>query len=202
MSQTHNLHFYIFSALAVVALLANVYPPAAASTQAHTPEVGRYSPPPSLFASAEPSPQSAAPSQAIPIKQHRIISDYIVKVGQKPREYANTLTEIIIQESNKAGFDPMLVTAIIKHESTFNQRCVGAAGERGLMQVHPCHFRRFNRHQLFELRYNVQAGLKVLRGHVNSAGSLKGGLRGYTGGRGGRYDRTYNQLKAQETKEG
>lgn len=37
--------------------------------------------------------------------------------------------------------DPLLLACIARPESGFDDSCVGAAGERGLLQVHPCHKR-------------------------------------------------------------
>ena len=36
-----------------------------------------------------------------------------------------------------AQVDPFLVVALIERESSWNPRAVGAAGERGVMQIHP-----------------------------------------------------------------
>ena len=130
------------------------------------------------------------------MKMKAVIVEFIF---QKTGQFRNELADIIIDESTAAGYDPLLTTAIIYKESTFNTRCVGRAGERGLMQVHPCH-RQFTRSRLFEAQYNIKSGLQVLRAHHQSAGSLRGGLRGYTGGRSGRYDSTYRHLKAEYNK--
>lgn len=129
---------------------------------------------------------------------YKVIYEHIDKVTNKSASDIAELTEIIIQEATAAGYDPCLITSIIHHESTFNQHCIGAAREVGLMQVHPCH-RQYNRQLLRQIRYNIQAGIQVLKAHHKSAGSLRGGLRGYTGGRSGRYDRTYALLKNRVT---
>lgn len=46
---------------------------------------------------------------------------------------ANTL----VNESNRAGIDPMFVMAVIQQESKFNPNIIGGYGEIGLMQIKP-----------------------------------------------------------------
>jgi soluble lytic murein transglycosylase-like protein len=53
----------------------------------------------------------------------------------KPR--ATAVTSMIIKESAKHDFDPVLVLAIIKTESSFNPLAIGGVGEIGLMQIRP-----------------------------------------------------------------
>ena len=47
------------------------------------------------------------------------------------------LVQVIIQESQAFGLDPIFVLAIIQTESKFNPNAVGTSGEIGLMQVLP-----------------------------------------------------------------
>ena len=65
------------------------------------------------------------------------------------------------------GVDPMLVKALIWRESRFDARKVGAAGERGLMQltegaasewVQQNRVQNFQVEELFDPKVNVQAG--------------------------------------------
>jgi soluble lytic murein transglycosylase len=51
--------------------------------------------------------------------------------------YPVTARDTIVEESRKAGIDPVLVAALIRQESNFNPRATSAAGARGLMQVMP-----------------------------------------------------------------
>lgn len=48
-----------------------------------------------------------------------------------------SVTQTILQESKKHGFDPYFVMAVIAGESSFNPRAVGPVGEIGLMQIRP-----------------------------------------------------------------
>lgn len=53
------------------------------------------------------------------------------------RKYAGLLTQTILEESRKYGFDPVFVLAIIQTESRWNPNAVGGVGEIGLMQIRP-----------------------------------------------------------------
>lgn len=154
-----------------------------------------YECPPSTVANEYPEPVEVK-GNTRRHKYEAVISDYIEQVNPRlGKSYISDLTNAIIHHSLVADYDPLLTTAIIKHESTFRNTCVGGAGERGLMQVHPCH-RQFTRSKLFEINYNIQSGLTVLRNHQRSAhGNLARALSGYTGGRSGRYSRTWQTLK-------
>lgn len=43
-------------------------------------------------------------------------------------------------------------------------RALGSAGERGLFQIHPVHFARFDPGRLFQPRYNARAAFVLSRG--------------------------------------
>jgi len=53
---------------------------------------------------------------------------------------------------------------IARCESNLNPRAVGRAGERGIFQLHPVHFRRFNAARLFDPAYNARAAFVLSRG--------------------------------------
>jgi soluble lytic murein transglycosylase len=50
---------------------------------------------------------------------------------------AKQITKAILEESEKYGFDPVLLMAVIENESSFNPEVVGSIGEIGLMQLTP-----------------------------------------------------------------
>lgn len=57
-----------------------------------------------------------------------------------PKSQKNTareITSVIMRESEKYGFDPIFLMAVIQNESSFNPRLKGSAGEIGLMQIKP-----------------------------------------------------------------
>lgn len=55
----------------------------------------------------------------------------------KFKKYARKVTNAIMNESKKYGFDPIFLMAVIQNESSFNPEVVGSVGEVGLMQVTP-----------------------------------------------------------------
>ena len=62
------------------------------------------------------------------------ISHY--KTGLKTN-YIDNLPELIVHESKKYGYDPLLLTAVIITESSFNNWARSNKGALGLMQIRP-----------------------------------------------------------------
>ena len=62
------------------------------------------------------------------------ISQY--KTGLKTN-YIDSLPELIVHESKKYGYDPLLLTAVIITESSFNNWARSNRGAHGLMQIRP-----------------------------------------------------------------
>lgn len=50
---------------------------------------------------------------------------------------AREISSVIMTESEKYGFDPIFVMAVIMNESSFRPRMKGGVGEIGLMQIKP-----------------------------------------------------------------
>ena len=57
----------------------------------------------------------------------------------------------IAEEARKAGFDPLLVVAIIDVESDFDEEAVSSRGARGLMQIKPSTLHEMAAHQGLKL---------------------------------------------------
>jgi len=51
--------------------------------------------------------------------------------------YINNLSELIVHEGKKYGYDPLLLTAVIITESSFNNWARSNRGAHGLMQIRP-----------------------------------------------------------------
>jgi soluble lytic murein transglycosylase len=56
-----------------------------------------------------------------------------LKKGSK--KYAKLIARTVLAESEKNGFDPVFLMAVIENESSFDPRAIGPVGEIGLMQV-------------------------------------------------------------------
>lgn len=66
----------------------------------------------------------------LPIREIKLIQ-YIEELTGLDYSYC----EFLIEESNKKSIDPFLVLGVIKRESDFNPKAIGAAGELGLGQL-------------------------------------------------------------------
>lgn len=83
----------------------------------------------------------AAENTALPQQAAAALSptERLVKlIGSKAAE-APRLAEIILQQSERSGFDPLLVAAMISRESSFRAEAVSRKGAVGLLQVNPAH---------------------------------------------------------------
>ncbi len=127
------------------------------------------------------------------IVKHQI--DYISRIIKKHntnQSSAQNLAEVIVTESNELGLDPLLVTAIIKAESTFKPYARSKHGALGLMQLLPSTGKYISKimninwkgmYYLNDVEYNIRLGLsyyKYLESMFN--GNLKYALIAYNWG--------------------
>lgn len=56
---------------------------------------------------------------------------------EKWRPHAKRIARALVNEASRHGMDPLLLVALIKHESRFNPEARGHHGEIGLMQIKP-----------------------------------------------------------------
>ena len=61
----------------------------------------------------------------------------IIRLHTSSKDEPRGLAEIIVSESEKAGYDPLFVAAVIRSESMFKNRAISARGAKGLMQLMP-----------------------------------------------------------------
>jgi soluble lytic murein transglycosylase-like protein len=61
----------------------------------------------------------------------------IIRLHNPNKQNTQDLAQIIVNESEKAGYDPLFVAAVIRSESMFRHRATSTRGAKGLMQLMP-----------------------------------------------------------------
>ncbi|MCB0310098.1 MAG: lytic transglycosylase domain-containing protein [Bdellovibrionales bacterium] len=91
--------------------------------------------------------------------------------NQFKRSDAEETAQIIVQESMRAGVDPLFVAAVVKAESSFKRNARSPVGAQGLMQVMPATGKFITKirglewqgsGKLYEAKYNVRVGIAYL----------------------------------------
>lgn len=100
-------------------------------------------------------------------------------------ENNKSFSEIIKRASQKYSVDERLISAVIKHESSFNPRAVSPAGAQGLMQLMPSTARALGVTDPFDAEQNIMAGTRYLRQKIDEFnGNLQLALAAYNAGSG------------------
>jgi soluble lytic murein transglycosylase len=97
----------------------------------------------------------------------------------------------IAEEARRAGYDPLLILAIINVESDFDEEAVSSKGARGLMQIQPTtlyflaqqHGLRLSRDEVAtDPALQVRLGIRYLRNLNDRFGNLDLALMAYNAG--------------------
>jgi hypothetical protein len=67
------------------------------------------------------------------------VAAYIAECN--PRVDSLALARMFVAAEAPGGMDALMMACLARYESGFDTGCTGGAGERGLLQVHPCHRR-------------------------------------------------------------
>ena len=137
-----------------------------------------------------PASDERAPAVAAPLPA-RLVSRFVAdetlrrlakRAPARARRERIEIARAIVGEANLRKLDPLLVMAVIEHESRFDSRTVGRHGEIGLMQIKPstaawiglrAGLAYRNRQQLFNPIENVRFGvayLSMLRATFKASG--------------------------------
>ena len=117
-----------------------------------------------------------------------IISRHYTGLGEKN---AVRIPELILDESKKYGYDPLLLTALIITESSFYNWAQSNRGARGLMQLRPAtaialasetHLKWRGIRTLFDPEKNIALGAYYLNKLVSRFGNLTLALEAYNHG--------------------
>ena len=91
----------------------------------------------------------------------------------------------IVDSSRRYGIDPLLIYSQMHQESTFKSRAISPKGARGLMQLMPGTARRFGVENIFDVKQNIEGGVKYMRWLLDTFnGDLNLALAGYNAGEG------------------
>lgn len=116
-----------------------------------------------------------------------------VKASRLPARQQRRLAVAIVREAERNNLDPLLVVALIRCESSFNNYAVSNVGAMGLMQVMPdtgiyladkAGFRLGRSTNLFDAETNIELGTAYLADLIQRFGSLEHALVAYNAGPG------------------
>ncbi|WP_257446752.1 lytic transglycosylase domain-containing protein [Archangium lipolyticum] len=116
-----------------------------------------------------------------------------VQASRLPERQQRRLAMAIVREARRNGVDPMLVVAVIRCESSFNNYAVSHVGAMGLMQVMPdtgtyladrAGFKLQRHTNLFDSELNVELGTAYLADLIQRFGSPERALVAYNAGPG------------------
>ena len=116
-----------------------------------------------------------------------------VEASRLPERQQRRLAMAIIREARRNKVDPMLVVAVIRCESSFNNYAVSHVGAMGLMQVMPdtgsyladrAGFKLQRHTNLFDSELNVELGTAYLANLIERFGSPERALVAYNAGPG------------------
>lgn len=116
-----------------------------------------------------------------------------VKASRLPARQQRRLAVAIVREAERNNLDPLLVVALIRCESSFNNYAVSHVGAMGLMQVMPdtgiyladkAGFRLGRSTNLFDAETNIELGTAYLADLIKRFGSIEHALVAYNAGPG------------------
>jgi soluble lytic murein transglycosylase len=116
-----------------------------------------------------------------------------VRASGLPLRQQRRVAVAIVREAQRNNIDPMLVIALIRCESSFNNYAVSGVGAMGLMQVMPdtgtyladkAGFRLGRSTNLFDAETNIELGTAYLANLIQRFGSLEHALVAYNAGPG------------------
>jgi len=84
--------------------------------------------------------------------------------------------------ADRHGVDPLLVDSVIRAESNYDPLAVSPKGAEGLMQLIPSTARRFGVTNSFDVRENIEAGVKYLKYLLDMFGDDRLAVAAYNAG--------------------
>ena len=104
--------------------------------------------------------------------------------GMSSSPSPSSFEEVIAECAEKYGVSPALVRKLIQVESGGNPRAISPKGAMGLMQLMPETCRELGVVNPFDVRENIEGGVRYLRGLLDRFGNLELALAAYNAGPG------------------
>lgn len=82
----------------------------------------------------------------------------------------------------KHEIEPELIKAVMRNESNFNPNAVSRAGAKGLMQIMDFNSRAMGVTNPFDPAQSIDAGARILKGHLTRYGDVTKALAAYNAG--------------------
>lgn len=121
------------------------------------------------------------------------VADAVARASSLTPRQQQRLATAIVREAHANGLDPLLVVAVIRSESSFNNFAVSGVGAMGLMQMMPdtgswlakqrgsaWHSKNY----LFDSELNVELGCAYLASLIDRFGTVEKALVAYNAGPG------------------
>lgn len=121
------------------------------------------------------------------------VADAVARSSSLTPKQQRRLATAIVREAHANGIDPLLVVAVIRNESSFDNFAVSGVGAMGLMQMMPdtgswLAKRRGNawrsKAYLFDSELNVELGCAYLASLIHQFGTVEKALVAYNAGPG------------------
>jgi hypothetical protein len=104
-------------------------------------------------------PREVPPIDVLPTAVHSSIA----KTPSAVSPWRAEVDSIVDSTSAAHGVDPLLVRSVMQVESNFNPYAVSPKGAMGLMQLMPATARQLGVTNAFDVRQNIEGGVKFLR---------------------------------------
>lgn len=104
--------------------------------------------------------------------QQAVFVSNIIRLHNPKKQNTHDLAHIIVSESEKAGYDPLFVAAVIRSESMFRHGATSARGAKGLMQLMPATSKYISQRERIDLKgagdlhdpaTNIRLGIAYLK---------------------------------------
>jgi hypothetical protein len=169
--------------------------PAEAQIASLTDESGRR-----MFVNADPPPVKFSPTKPRTTIYMPGETSFLGQSRPAVNIDRDGVEKLVQEAAERHHVDPALVRAVIETESNWNPSAISRKGARGLMQLIPTTAQRFGVNDVFNLKQNVDAGVRYLRTLLERYnGNLDLALAAYNAGEGA-VDRAHGIPAYRETK--